>query len=66
MKFYNDKYAIDKSYAGELQRKLDVFKGKTNTKKTLYLTMITTYGLKENDYADQLVKKSLTMDALFD
>jgi len=66
MKFYNDKYAIDKSYAGELQQKLDVFKDKTNTKKTLYLTMITTYGLKENVYAEQLVKKSLTMDALFD
>jgi hypothetical protein len=41
MKFYNGEYAIDKSYAGELQRKLDVFEDKTNTKKTLYLIMIT-------------------------
>ena len=58
-------YSIDKSYANELQQKLEVFKEKTRTKKTLFLTMITTYGIKENSYSSSLVQKSLTMDILF-
>lgn len=66
MKFYKGEYSIDKSYAAELERKLRVFREKTKTKKTLFLTLITTYGVKENNYYTSLVQKSLTMDALFD
>ena len=65
MKYYNAEYAIDKSYAGEIQKKLEVFTEKTKTKKTLFLTMITTYGVKKNSYSDRLIQKNLTMDALF-
>jgi hypothetical protein len=66
MKFYTEEFAIDKSYAGELGRKLTVFKQKTGTQKALLLTMITTYGLKENEYSRKLVDKSFSMDALFE
>ncbi|MBC7829769.1 MAG: ATP-binding protein [Chitinophagaceae bacterium] len=65
IKYYSAEYAIDKSYAVELQRKLDVFKEKTKTKKILFVTMITTYGIKENIYSAGLVQKSLSMDVLF-
>jgi len=66
MKFYTDEYSLDKSYTIELRQKLEVFKEKTKTKKTLFLTMITTYGIKENSHSISLVQKSLTMDILFD
>ena len=66
MKFYTDEYSIDKSYASELQQKLEIFKEKTKTKKTLFLTLITTYGVKENSYSLNLIQKSLTMDVLFE
>lgn len=66
MKFYTGEFTIDKTYADELAKKSEVFAGKTKTKKTLFLTMITTYGIKENNYSASLVQKSLTMDALFD
>jgi hypothetical protein len=65
MKFYIGELTIGKSYAGDLQRKMDVFREKTRTKKTLFLTLITTYGVKDNSYASDLVKKNLTMDVLF-
>jgi uncharacterized protein len=65
MKYYNGAFTIDKAYAGELQRKVEVFREKTKTKKVLFLTMITTYGLKDNNYATSLVQKSLSMDILF-
>jgi len=65
IKFYMGELTISKSYAGELQQKLDVFQEKVKPKKALFLTLITTYGVKENIHSDNLVKKSLTMDALF-
>lgn len=65
LKFYTAPYAIDKAYAAELERKLAVFREKTRTRKTLFLTMVTTYGLRENSYSESLVQKSLTMDVLF-
>lgn len=66
MKFYTGEFSIDKSYAGELEQKLEVFAKKTKTKKTLFITMITAYGIKDNEHSDRLVQKSLTMDVLFD
>ena len=66
MKFYTEEYSIDKSYAGELEQKLQVFAKKTKTKKTLFLTMITTYGIRENNYSARMVQKNLTMDMLFE
>jgi hypothetical protein len=64
MKFSQSEYAIDKDYSGQLQNKLDAFATQTGTKKTLFLTMITSYGIKRNQYAG-IVRNELTMDALF-
>lgn len=65
MKFSNEEYAISKSYASELQDKLNIFKSETKTKKTLFLTMVTTYGTKDNIYKTGLVQNEVTMDDLF-
>lgn len=66
MKFYTSEFTIDKSYARELEQKLEVFSQKTKTRKTLFLTMITTYGIKSNEYSSRLIQKSLSMGVLFD
>jgi uncharacterized protein len=65
MKFSIHTFVIDKSYAAELQRKIGVFKTATNTRKSVFLTMITTFGIAKNEHAGSLVQKSLTMDVLF-
>jgi hypothetical protein len=65
IKFYTGALTISKSYAGELQQKLDVFQEKVKPRKTLFLTLITTYGVKDNSHSDSLIKKSLTMNVLF-
>jgi uncharacterized protein len=66
MKFYADEFAIDKAYATELERKLQVFREQSKTRKSLFLTFITTYGVKRNEYSDRMVHNSLTMDIFFD
>jgi hypothetical protein len=65
MKFYNKPFTIDKKYAEVLKQKTDVFTEKIKPRKTLFLTMITTYGITDNEYADQLVQQQLDMNALF-
>ena len=65
MKFSDGEFAIDKPYASELRHKRDTFRRVTGSRKTLLVTMITTHGLRDNQYARELVDKSLTMDALF-
>ncbi|MGV3656781.1 MAG: AAA family ATPase [Chitinophagaceae bacterium] len=65
MKFSTAAFTIDKRYAQELATKLQVFKEVTKTKKTLFLTMITTYGAKHNEHYVGLVQSELTMEDLF-
>jgi hypothetical protein len=61
-----DTFTIDKSYSENLRSKMAIFKSATNTKKAVYLTMITSYGIDKNMYANQLVQNEVTMDDLFE
>jgi hypothetical protein len=65
MKFYNTGYVIDKDYAQEIAKKVNAFCSSTKTKKSVFVTFISTYGLVHNQYASQYVQNELTMDHLF-
>ena len=52
-------------YAKKLFDKKQIFKEQTGTKKTLFTTMITTYGAKQNNHYNSVVSTQLTMDSLF-
>ncbi len=65
IKFSLSPFTITKSYAEQLQQKISLFREDTDTSKSLHLTMITPYGVKQNSWAGALVQNELTMDALF-
>ena len=65
MKFSNAAFPIDKAYATDLKTKLDVFREFTKTKKTLLLTMVTTFGIKDNINKTGLVQNEVTLADLF-
>lgn len=65
MKFSIDAFAISKTYAEELKKKIRVFKEVTKTHKAVHLILITTWGLVRNNYSDTLVQNELTMDVMF-
>lgn len=65
MKFSVKPFTIAKDYADNLRNKISVFREETGTNKTLFLTMITTFGLKSNNHSIQLVNDSVDMEALF-
>lgn len=64
-KFSSDDFVIDKAYAAQLRRKIAVFKRATNTKKTVFLTFISSYGLQKNEYAFELVQDSFDISIFF-
>jgi hypothetical protein len=65
MKFSESPFVIHKRYATELARKLRVFRERTGTRNTLFLTMITSFGVKRNDYARDLVASEVLLGELF-
>ncbi|HTL10229.1 MAG TPA: ATP-binding protein [Chitinophagaceae bacterium] len=65
MKFYDGVFVIDKAYAQKLLQKQEVFIERIKPRKTVFLTLITSFGVKENDYYDEHIQQSITMDALF-
>ncbi len=66
MKFCRSGFSIEAAYAKDLRRKMEVFRKQTGTRKALFLTMITTFGLNENTHSHSLNAIDVTMDALFE
>ena len=54
MKFSVNEFIIDKDYDEKLRNKIETFRRQTDCKKSLRLTMITTYGVKQNKRRDNL------------
>ncbi len=65
IKWSNKEYALTKSYAAELRRKLGLFEHYSRTKKKTYITFISTYGLMPNEQNSSIVDKEVTLEALF-
>lgn len=65
MKYYNAEFELTKEYAQKLRMKRERFKNATGTKKHLFLTVITTYGLIHNEHSLGLVEKVVTLDEMF-
>lgn len=62
MKYYNAEFELTKAYAQKLRIKREQFKTATKTKKNLFITLITTYGLMHNEHSLGLVEKVITLD----
>lgn len=65
MKFSGGEFVIDKKYAINLDNKANVFRTETGTKKSLFLTMITTYGVRKNEYYLGRIQAEVLMEDLF-
>ena len=66
IKFYNDEYTIDKSYAARLRKKkAQLANLKSSKRKSIFITMITAFGVKDNQYYKELVQSQVTLSALF-
>ncbi|NVK66388.1 MAG: AAA family ATPase [Flavobacteriales bacterium] len=64
LKFYNDTFEVTSDYAAKLRNKEAQFRSATGTKKGLYTTMITTWGIK-GKHSIGLVTSDITAEVLF-
>ncbi len=65
IKFWNSKYVMTNSSAQKLNERRDLFREKTKTRKSLFNTLITPYGARDNKHYLSSVDKQLNLDALF-
>jgi AAA+ ATPase superfamily predicted ATPase len=66
VKFTQEPFTLTKSYKKELERKLFTFKEETQTRKSVFQVLVTTWGLKDNINSLGFIQSSITMDNLFD
>lgn len=65
IKFYGDEFAVDKSYDRLLRSRSSALKEYVPKKCAVHSTLITTYGLKQNEYR-WAFEHVITLDDLFD
>ena len=65
LKFSESEFIINKRYAKDLRRKMEVFKEISRTRKSVFLTFVTTFGVVNNAHSRELVVQSLTIEDLF-
>ena len=64
MKYADDEFIIDKKTDENLRNKKSAFMRETKTRKTVHFTMVTTYGVKHNEYWGN-IQTEVIMDDLF-
>lgn len=64
IKFYSDDFVVDKEYYRTIQRRVEGLLSAIPRKMSVYSTLITSYGLKKNEYSGVFVK-TITFDDLF-
>ncbi len=65
MKFSEGVFTIDKRYADILRQKRDTFRRVTGTRKNIFITLVTTYGITDNAHAKELVASHVEAGVLF-
>jgi len=65
MKFSINEFEIDKKYDADLRNKVGTFRSETKTRKSVFMTLITTFGLQQNQYSGN-IQNDLTMEVLFE
>ena len=64
IKFYSDDFVVNKEYYRTIQRRIDALHTIIPRKMSVYSTLITTYGVKKNEYSGIFVKE-ITLDDFF-
>ena len=65
IKFHENKYSLDKNTVENIANKIQMFKEKTKTRKSIFVTFVTVFGLAENEYKLSRVQSEVKIDDLF-
>jgi uncharacterized protein len=65
VKFYDQEFVVSKNYEQELREKVATFKEQTRTRKSIFITMLSVFGVKKNEHYLSVVTNQLLLDDLF-
>jgi AAA+ ATPase superfamily predicted ATPase len=65
IKFSEVEFVISKSYLERLKRKKEAFKKEMKVRKNVFVTFLTTFGVKENDNYVKIIDNQISIDSLF-
>ena len=65
IKFHNAVFEVTQQYVNTLRDKREIFKINTKTKKNIFITFITLYGVKQNEYSLNIASNELVGEDLF-
>lgn len=66
VKFTQQPFVLTKPYKEELEKKMFTFKEETQSRKSVFPTLITTFGLKDGVHSLGFIQNVVTMDDLFE
>jgi uncharacterized protein len=66
LKFSENPFTIDRTYATQLSQKIAIFKEKTQTRKSVFLAMLTPFGVLSNAHASAMLQHNFDMNVLFE
>ena len=66
IKFYKEKYALTKTKADNFEAKRTLFKQYSGSKKQIFLSFISVFGISENEHSRSLIDNSFDVNVLFD
>jgi uncharacterized protein len=66
IKFHSEEFILTKAIAENLRKKKTIFNYHTQNKKHIFNTIITTYGVFQNDYSLGTIDQVISMDKLFE
>lgn len=66
IKYSEKAFKIDKDYAKQLLNKIEVFERHYSTKKQIFLAMVTTSGIKQSIWSEDIVQNEVILDDLFE
>ena len=64
LKFYNSEFTVDKSYYSKLKEREVILSGFIPKRMAIHTTLITTFGLKYNNYSS-VFTNTITLEDLF-
>jgi hypothetical protein len=65
IKFSEAEFVISKAYLESLKRKKEAFKKEMKVRKNVFVTFLTTFGVKENDNYVKIIDNQISIDSLF-
>lgn len=65
VKFHDKEFVVSKNYEQELREKVAIFREQTRTRKSIFVTMLSAFGVKKNEHYLAVVTNQLLIDDLF-